>query len=313
MTTQISATPIEARSQLGSQLLVVALGLATSALALFGVFMLSVFTEDTYVMGWYWGYVIPIGAILVGAVASSGYGLGSWWSGVKISGVLLMGIMALQVGAYFVGQYIEFSSMGLAYEDGTPVDFISYFQWATTSFGWIQDDGSMGPALGAWGYGLKALEVAGFAIGSLIAPAALRSVSYCDTCLRYMRKQGEVMLPASVQARKIKKKDAEGKETYERAQQEALEVGTAVGGNLAELAAAGDAEGFSSVAAEYIPIRKEVSKLPIRLLLSLSSCPNCQAGELKASVITGQGQEQNIQETGRGPLRQGFATEVRLS
>ena len=46
-------------------------GLATSALALFGVFLLAKYTDE-YIMGLYVNYVLPAGAMLVGVVAASG-------------------------------------------------------------------------------------------------------------------------------------------------------------------------------------------------------------------------------------------------
>ena len=76
-------------------------GLVTSALALLGVYLLDTWTDDFHIMGWYADYVIPVGALIVGVVASSGYGLASWFSGIKITRSLLGMVLLLQLVAYF--------------------------------------------------------------------------------------------------------------------------------------------------------------------------------------------------------------------
>ena len=43
-------------------------GIATSVLALFSVYLINTKAPDVNVMGWYANYVIPVGALLVGAV-----------------------------------------------------------------------------------------------------------------------------------------------------------------------------------------------------------------------------------------------------
>ena len=50
-------------------------GLATTALALFGVYLLDAKTDDFHIMGWYANYILPVGAVIVGVAASSGYGI----------------------------------------------------------------------------------------------------------------------------------------------------------------------------------------------------------------------------------------------
>src|SRR5678815_2792706 len=75
-------------------------GIVTSVLALAGVYWLGRNTTDFHIMGWYANYVIPAGALIVGLVAGSGYGIASWFSGVRISRGLLWTVLLLQTGAY---------------------------------------------------------------------------------------------------------------------------------------------------------------------------------------------------------------------
>jgi hypothetical protein len=111
-------------------------------------------------MGWYANYVIPAGAIIVGIAASSGYGLASWFTGVKITRSLLWIVLVLQFTAYFAAQYIEFIGLHLIHPDsGQPVGFFEYYDLVARTFAWKQSDGSMGQPLGAWGYFFRGLEV----------------------------------------------------------------------------------------------------------------------------------------------------------
>jgi len=292
------------------RLLVLAAGLATTALALAGVHVLNQSSNDFQIMGWYANYVIPVGALLVGAIASSGYALGSWLRGVKVCGGLLAGIVVFQIAAYFGGQYLEFASLGLLYDDGTAVGFLHYFDFATRSFAWTQDDGTAGSAFGAWGYGMRALEVMGFAAGSLIAPAALRGKPYCESCAVYMRKQHTAWIPASIPAERIRKKHTEQREEHDRAQQEALEGALGQTESLAQLAQAGDSNAFRALVTELSDDPKATEKLPARVTAELFQCGACESGEAKLTLRNGQGQNVEQNELARVALPQHFVRAV---
>src|SRR3954451_13699871 len=120
-------------------------GLITSVLALVGGDVLDVSANDFHIMGWYADYVLPVGAVIVGVVAASGYGLGSWFSGVKITRNLVWIVLALQVAAYFGAQYIEFKNLHLIHRaNDTPVGFFEYYDAVARSFAWQQHNGSAG-------------------------------------------------------------------------------------------------------------------------------------------------------------------------
>ncbi len=181
-------------------------GLATSALALLGVHLLNVYATDFNIMGWYADYLIPVGALLVGVAAASGYGLASWLTGVKISHSLLWAVMLIQLLVYFAAQYIEFSHPAyLIHRDGRPVGFFEYYNFMARSFAWKHEhDGGSGEPLGIYGYFFRFLEIAGFVGGGLIVPAALRKTPYCQACRRYMRTRALSTIAASVPAKKFK-------------------------------------------------------------------------------------------------------------
>src|SRR5262249_23664204 len=148
------------------------------------------------IMGWYGDYIIPIGALLIGVVASSGYGIASWFSGVRIHRWLLALILFLGLFAYFAAHYIEFRSQGplVPRDTGAPVTFPEYFHAMTITMAWKSESKppssyrlpGMGPqqqeeepeTLGKWGYLVRLGELVGFVGGSLIAPAILLAHPY---------------------------------------------------------------------------------------------------------------------------------------
>lgn len=302
------ARPIEPAQD--RRMAVILSGLATTALALLAVWALDHFTEDFHVMGWYANYILPIGALLVGLVASSGYGVASWVTGEKITKSLLWTVVLLQIGAYFVGQYIEFRGFGLQYEDGTPVGFLTYFDFAARSFAWQKDDGSSGEPLGVWGYAFRLLEIAGFCAGSIIAPFAMKALPYCDSCRTYMKSRDTGLLPASIKAEKIRKKDVAAQATHQAAQEEAFQRGTTLLATAGDKAHGGDLDGFRALFAEHAPQKKEIEKLPARIAVSVVGCPKCRSGYLLGTLRTGQGKQLQTQEIGRRDLSPDFVRAV---
>jgi hypothetical protein len=282
-----------------SPVLVILSGLATTALALLGVYILDVTSDDFHIMGWYANYVLPAGAIIVGVVASSGYGLASWFTGIKITRKLLWTVLALQTIAYFAAQYIEFKQLHLVHPEGHEVGFLEYFDAVARSFAWKQDDGSPGQPLGMWGYFFRGLEIVGFAAGGLIVPAVLRKTPYCEPCQRYMRAKLLCLIPASLPLKQFKKRDAEGKANHQAEQNQAFERGKGLLESLRQAAVANKRPEFQTALTELGARRKATGKLPLRISVSLVRCLGCHAGKFNVALLAGQGNK--IQRTDLGP------------
>ena len=290
-----------------SNLPVLLFGLATTALTLLGVYALDTNT-DFHVMGWYANYILPIGAVLVGVAASSGYGLASWFSGIKITRSLVWIILALQLAAYFGAQYIEFKSLHLVYrKDGTPIGFMKYYDAGARSFAWKQSDGTMGRPLGAWGYAFRGLEILGFAAGGLIVPLALRKKPYCQACQRYMRTRHLGLVAASVPVKKVKKSDAAGLAAYQAGQQQATDRGKQIVDTLQQHASGGKVAEFQKILAELVPGKKEAARLPGRFSLQLHFCNRCYAGRFVVKLLLGQGKQLKQTEVGSTDVNPEFA------
>jgi hypothetical protein len=271
-------------SPAGRSVLVILCGVATSAAALLGVYLLNVLAHEN-IMGLYANYVIPAGALIVGLLASSGYALAAWFTGRKTSGGLLVTILGLQLLAYFAAQYLEFLGNGPFRSATGPgqMGFLEYFDLTTQSFAWKKTAGNgAGDPLGKLGYLLRVGEILGFSLGALILPLVLWGVPYCERCERYMKSRKLAVLPAE-------KEQAE---------------------ELARLAREKDLDGFSECVRRHQGNRKANSRLPSRISVTLIHCRQCSDGRLQLMLETGSGQQMRITLAGLVPLDPEFVRDA---
>jgi hypothetical protein len=159
-------------------LIVVLLGLVSTALALMGVYYMA--AHGTNLLGYNLYYVIPAGAFLVGLVASSGFGVGAWVAGRRVDGWLFAVVVATLLVGYFGGEYLVFRSL----EGSEGVGFWSYFDLTTRAIHFRNKEG-----LGTAGYLFRAVEILGFVAGGLGATVVLGARPYCQQCHRYLRRK----------------------------------------------------------------------------------------------------------------------------
>jgi hypothetical protein len=274
---------------------VVIAGLVTTALTLFGVYLLNHNTDER-IMGWYANYVIPVGALIVGLLAGLGYGIVSWITGVKIRKALLWTIVGLQVWAYFAAQYIEFKSMGplVLKSTGEPLTFAKYYHIQAVSWAWKDkiNNGKVGEPLGLPGYFFKLLEIVGFVGGGIIAPAVMMASPYCELCQAYMKTRQLALIPACNKGKFIKKKNEQEKQAdvalFEAGKLKLTELDEAVNSN--------DGLAFARKIELLKPESKGAGKLPARFRVSLVRCKLCSAGIVRHELISGQGNRTNTQK-----------------
>jgi hypothetical protein len=285
-------------------ILVIGAGLATTAITLFIVFGLVRQIKDFDIMGWYWLFIIPVGAMLVGAGAGSGYGLMSWVRGRKISGSLLAVIVALLALAYAAAQWVEFKSLNL---ERYGVDFFKYFDVTTRSmtFKLMRSNTPTG-SLGLLGYLFRLLELAGFSLGGLFIPIMLRAKPYCESCLTYMQRGARWWLPAAVPARKISKKDPVALNAYQRQMEEAHQKGMDLLNKLVAAVREHDATSVRSILEQNGVDAKEANKLLESINLTLHSCAQCRTGVLVMEFRAGVADKTKVTPLGREPVSAGF-------
>jgi hypothetical protein len=276
-------------------LIVLQCGILTSVLALAGVYWLNKNATDFHIMGWYANYVIPAGALIVGLVAGSGYGIASWVTGVRISRRLLWTVVLLQTGAYVGAEYVEYRDVLKQFEQRGMVlvqprnlpSFLEYYDLKARSFAWKKQHGNgAGKPLGGWGYIFVLLGAAGFILGGLIAPAVLFAVPYCDGCQRYMTRKVLGVLPAAVPVKKISKKDTAAQAAHAREQEEAAARADLAVARLREAIATGNVEAFTLELSAAGSV-KQNNKLPRRVAVSLTWCRSCEGGRIALTLVSG--------------------------
>jgi hypothetical protein len=286
-------------------MLVLLAGVGTSAATLGLLYAVNALFPEFHLMGWYANFVIPLGAMLVGLVAGSGYGVASWMTGAKISKGLLFQIVLLQIAVYFFSQYVEFLLIKRQLGN-PPIAFLDYFDAITRAFA-FNNNGRPGVPFGAWGYGMRALEIAGFSLCGLVAPAILFSVPYCESCQVYMRTADLGLLPAGIPPRKISKKDSEAQQAYEEEQRAALESGQKLLEQLLDGIRENDPRRCGELLREQADRKKEIGRQTARFAVSLQHCRHCQAGRVAVKLLVGQGEEQSVTELGQTEVDADFA------
>jgi len=135
-------------------------------------------------------FVIPIGAIVSGVAASSGYYFGALVSQRRPTRLILVNIIVIAIATYFVIAYLRYQFIEIK---GIPlsrlIGFRSFLNLSITS----QTISLRGarlptptPTVGIFGYLLALLQILGFALGGFIVFGLLVGRGYCRQCRRYL-------------------------------------------------------------------------------------------------------------------------------
>ena len=294
----------------------------TTALALGGNYFLGVATDGEHdVMGLYANLIIPVGPLIVGLVAGIGYGVMSWLTGVKITGKLLWMVVLCQFLAYVLAQWLSFQPLiRMAREAGLDISFqdslrafVAWFDEVTRSFEMIdQGKEATGVGMGAWGYGIRFLEVVGFVGGGVVVPAITKTAPYCDRCQVYKKQKSIGLLPAGCKQRKVGKKDEAGQAAYAAEHQAGLEAAMAQLDEIRQWAEEGRVSDLKRLVEKYREkeAAKEVNQQTTRLELKIQRCPNCHTGTLQAQLVSGDAGQPNIEDLGKSPASAALETEL---
>jgi hypothetical protein len=155
---------------------------------------LLVFVElryDTAIYSFLYG-PFPLGALLAGMVAASGYYFGARWTNYRPGKLFLANVLAVSGANFFLIYFLDY---WFGEQDGqrihTWLSFPDYLAWELTHTTIASGSSDPSPThLGSWGYGYAVLLIVGFACGGLIVFALIRALAYCNYCSLYMKKQG---------------------------------------------------------------------------------------------------------------------------
>jgi hypothetical protein len=241
--------------------IVTAAGAVTTMVALGVVFALA--RDGTNVMGWYANYVIPAGALLVGAGAASGYGIAAWFTGLKMTRRLIWSVIGQLLLSYFIAQYEEYRHM----MPGGEMGFWAWFDAMTRAFSFANHDGTPGSPFGVLGYAMRALEIGGFVLGGFAVPAALRSKPYCDACRTYRRTKEIAVIRGGLPG----------------------DSGSEGIAAVYAAAAATDRTALEKAIAEHGPLsdRRNAIRVSSRIHVWAVRCPQCAAGYISAARVEG--------------------------
>ena len=138
----------------------------------------------------------------------------------------------------------------------------------------------IGAPLGVLGYLVRFGEILGFIAGGVLTPIVLRKLPYCQTCQVYQRTKSLGYFPATVATRRVKKKDLAGQEAYLRENQAAYERGVAWAEEAIALVQQTNSDVLATLIAEQASTKWLTRNNPIRIGVSLESCPRCLCGRL---------------------------------
>ena len=253
-------------------------GLVTTAIAMLGVHIAEAIFHES-VLSIYVYHIFPVGALIVGLFAGSGYWLAVALLNARLSKPRVWFLVTLQIVAYFLAQYVEFRSYHLVYRDTLkPVGFWEWFHLIATSYQFHFGGGQPVP-LGGLGYLFRAFEIAAFATGTGLLASSMVDRPYCTRCGRYRKAKPLATIPASVFL-----DDAGDDQTdAQDLERKLIDGGIAAFDALATIAQADDVETFRRHVADFPP--QKVSKSQgSHLQVELRYCPGCMEAQLTGRV-----------------------------
>jgi hypothetical protein len=257
---------------------------------------------DYNMMGWYYFYIIPVGAIVVGAAAGSGFAIAAWLTGLRVTRIFLVIVILLQASAYVGAEYLqflEFRSMmkkaGLVMADtAQPPTFLQYIDMTIRSSKLetntiSHDDGP----LESVGYLYTLSAFLGFVVSGVIAPACMRGSAYCAKCQQYRSRRELGIIPMTIPSEPVSD-DPDAESDFDARHEAAMEIGQAQYERIRDLAMAGDSSGFNAEVSLLKAQNRSAGKLPLRLVIDMDFCSGCGDGLLGGTVIAVRGDSMDL-------------------
>ncbi len=169
--------------------LIAVMGVGSSALTGVVLGLIEAWTGFALYSLMFW-FIIPVGAILAGFAAASGYFLGAKLFHQKPAGGVALNMIFASVSAYLLVHYIPYYLLeidGVRVKDG--LSFWSYLDLyirnTSLSFRGKVSTGELGSM---WGYIYAVIQLIGFSLGGFAVFAILLDSPYCEKCSKYLNK-----------------------------------------------------------------------------------------------------------------------------
>lgn len=141
------------------------------------------------IYGFTFWFVIPVGAVACGIVASSGSYFASKALHLQPSTTTRALAVVTAVATFFITHFLTFQAIPMpsAIQASDFMHFGTYLKLVMTEATYGKA-GSDGFRLGNLGYGLAVLEIGGFAAGGIFLQRTLNTRPWCSDCARYLKK-----------------------------------------------------------------------------------------------------------------------------
>lgn len=177
-----------------SRELLIMIGGVVTSIATAGLNAVIVRYSDFNFLSLSFWLIVPVGALIGGVAAASGYYVTALWTHTMPSRRFLLEMVGIGISTWILGQWLAYAT--LRFEDGTPVSryasFWEYFRFHAEHMKLrLGFRGNMNLAttgeLGVLGYVREALQLAGFIVGGLAVWAFLSGKEVCDGCRKYAK------------------------------------------------------------------------------------------------------------------------------
>ena len=192
------------------------------------------------------------------------------------------------------------------------VGFLEYFDYVSRSYTWTDRSGAPSDPLGMWGYGLRVLEVIGFALGGLIAPACLMCLPYCAQCQMYLQSRVLCLVPMGIKSREVDLDDTEAVQAYKAEMERASDEGDRILFRVEACVEEGRSGELGRLVQQLSENKQDTSGLTSHVEISLVSCPFCCEGHLELVSRTRFEGERRQVKLGKMELGAGFVRTLSL-
>jgi hypothetical protein len=183
MSTTVPASTSARPSSLPGFIVLLA-GVVTSAAVLWIVSVLA--DSGINVMGLYYFYLVPVGALLVGLFSGLGYAIASRKVNMTLTPRFVTSMVSISLLDYLANQYVTYGSLMERMHLSLQFSFLDYLRDTCENMTFNRGEGAPpGAPIGMIGYLVKGMEVLGYVAGATLpAKMALHSVATTPDCLK---------------------------------------------------------------------------------------------------------------------------------
>ncbi len=259
-------------------------GLLSTALTLGLNFVFYSYTSFNF-MGW-----LIVGPLILGLLSGLGYLFIAQTRGIRPTVPTLIFIACAQTACFVAIALIEYAVAMPLYPNGASVDFLTWYDTTTRSMT-ISSSGSsrrFASPLGAWGYGVRLLDLMAF-VGVTVGILHSQSRSpYCESCKKYLDEHLLALLASGVVQRRTLLQSTKRSLTEASQNHAIAQAVSNVLNNAFAAAESGDAATVQSILSSHAVSQKESQKLTSFVNVTLHACPECHSGYILATEVFNQ-------------------------